>query len=261
MAKPQESQDLTVQETRELYSNPAYQAQKAFELQQRMAKMYVSSTIVPDTYRGNLGNCVIAIDMAQRMHANPLMVMQNLYIVHGNPAWSSKFLISCINMSGRFTPLRYEFAGKRGTQQYGCRAYAYEKSDKEHKEALYSTWITMEMADKEGWTKKQGSKWLSMPDQMLMYRAAAFWSRAYAPEIAMGFLTKEEADDIADNDNNINVSKVNSTLVEQLKAEVKAEQEQKQGKTKVDETVIEAANVEIAEQKSAGKEESNGELF
>lgn len=187
--------ELTIQETRELMMNPAYQAQKTFEIQQRMANMYVQSTIVPQAYRGNIGNCVIAIDMAQRMQANPLMVMQNLYIVNGNPAWSSKFLISCINMSGRFTPLRYQFIGKRGTLQYGCRAYAYEKSDKEHKEALCSVWITMEMADKEGWTKKSGSKWLTMADQMLIYRAAAFWSRAYAPEISMGFLTKEEAED------------------------------------------------------------------
>jgi len=190
------STELTVQESRELLLNPAYQATKTFEIQQRMAQMYVTSTIVPDTYRGNIGNCVIAIDMAQRMHANPLMVMQNLYIVHGNPAWSSKFLISCINMCGRFTPLRYQFCGKKGTPQYGCRAYAYERADKEHKEPLCSVWITMEMAEREGWTKKQGSKWLTMPDQMLIYRAAAFWSRAYAPEISMGFLTKEEAEDV-----------------------------------------------------------------
>lgn len=189
------STELTVQESRELLLNPAYQAQKTFEMQQRMAQMYVTSTIVPASYRGNIGNCVIAIDMAQRMGANPLMVMQNLYIVHGNPAWSSKFLISCINMCGRFTPLRYQFVGKRGTKQYGCRAYAYEKSDVKHTEPLCSVWITMDMAEKEGWTRKDGSKWLTMPDQMLLYRAAAFWSRAYAPEISMGFLTKEEAED------------------------------------------------------------------
>jgi hypothetical protein len=53
----------------------------------------------------------------------------------------------------------------------------------------------MDMANKEGWTKKSGSKWLTMPDQMLIYRAAAFWQRAYAPEISMGFLTKEEIED------------------------------------------------------------------
>lgn len=190
--------DISIRETQELLLSPAYQMQKNFEVQQRMAQMYVQSTIVPDIYKGNIGNCVIAIDMAQRMHANPLMVMQNLYIVHGNPAWSSKFLISCINMSGRFTPLRYQFYGKRGTEEYACRAYAYDKADKEHKDALCSVWITMSMAKNEGWLNKQGSKWLTMPDQMLAYRAAAFWSRIYAPEISMGFLTKEEADDYVD---------------------------------------------------------------
>lgn len=187
--------ELTVQESKELALNPAYQTMKMFELQQRMAQMYVQSTIVPDTYRGNIGNCAIAIDMAQRMHANPLMVMQNLYIVHGQPSWSSKFLIACINSSGRFTPLRYQFFGKRGTMQYACRAYAYEKSDREHKDALCGIWVTMEMAQKEGWMSKNGSKWATMPDQMLVYRAAAFWQRAYAPEISMGFYTKEELED------------------------------------------------------------------
>lgn len=182
-----ESYDLT----------PAGQAAKQFEVAQRKAKALASSTIVPDTYRNNIGNCIIALEMAERMGTPPLMVMQNLYIVHGNPAWSSKYLVGCINASKRFTTLRYEFKGEEGTPQYGCRCYAYELSDKERKEPLYGDWITMDMANKEGWTKKSGSKWLTMPNQMLRYRAAAFWQRVYCPEISMGLLTAEEADDIA----------------------------------------------------------------
>lgn len=182
-----ESYDLT----------PAGQSAKQFEIIQRKAKALTTSTIVPDTYRNNLGNCVIALEMAERMGVVPLMVMQNLYIVHGNPAWSSKFLIASINASKRFSPLRFEFKGEEGTPQYGCRCYAYEAQDKEHKEPLYGDWITIDMANKEGWTKKQGSKWLSMPNQMLRYRAAAFWQRVYCPEISMGLLTAEEAEDIA----------------------------------------------------------------
>lgn len=182
-----ESYDLT----------PAGQAAKQFEIIQRKAKALTTSTIVPDTYRNNIGNCVIAIEMAERMGTPPLMVMQNLYIVHGNPAWSSKYLIASINASKRFSPLRYEFKGEEGTPQYGCRCYAYEVSDKERKEPLYGDWITIDMANKEGWTKKSGSKWLSMPNQMLRYRAAAFWQRVYCPEISMGLLTAEEAEDIA----------------------------------------------------------------
>lgn len=193
-----ELQIIQAKQAAEFAMTPVGQTVKQFEVMQRMAKMYTESTIVPDTYKGNIGNCVIALDMAMRMGCNPLMCMQNLYIVHGNPAFSSKFLIATINASGRFSPLRYEFKGEEGTLEYGCRCIAYESSDKEHKEPLHGDWITIGMAGKEGWIKKNGSKWQSMPSQMLRYRAAAFWQRVYCPEISMGLITKEEADDIQD---------------------------------------------------------------
>lgn len=193
-----ELQIIQAKQSAEFSLTPVGQIVKQFEVTQRMAKMYNESTIVPDIYKSNVGNCAIALDMAMRMNANPLMVMQNLYIVYGNPSFSSKFLIATINTSGRFSPLRYEFKGEEGKDDYGCRCIAYESSDKEHKEPLYGDWITMSMANKEGWTKKAGSKWLTMPSQMLRYRAAAFWQRVYCPEISMGFLTKEEAEDIQD---------------------------------------------------------------
>ena len=197
---------------------------KQFEVMQRMAKMYTESTIVPEAYKGNVGNCVIAIDMATRMGVNSLMVMQNLYIVKGNPSWSSKFLIATINMSGKYSSLRYRkrSLGKVGKIKYNetvwdnvakrntivvkefdgtdvdnieCIAYATELSTGE---TLESDPITIETAIKEGWYTKTGSKWVTMPSLMLTYRAAAFWQRMYCPEISMGFLTKEEADDIQD---------------------------------------------------------------
>ena len=171
-------------------------ATKQFELNQRMAQMYTTSTIVPATYQHNIGNCVIALDMANRMNANPLMVMQNIYIVHGNPAFSSKFLIATINASGRFSPLRYEFKGKEDTDNYSCRCVAYESCDIEHKEPLHGDWVSIAMAKKEGWYSHNGSKWPSMSSQMLRYRAAAFWQRVYCPEISMGLMTAEEAQDI-----------------------------------------------------------------
>lgn len=168
---------------------------KRFESLQRMGQMYAAATIVPDTYKNNLANCAIAIDMASRMNANPVMVMQNLYLVHGMPAWSSKFLIATINSCGRFTPLRYECNGLKG-DDYGWRCYAYETTDHAKKERLEGTWVTWRMVKAEGWNKKAGSKWLTMPEQMFRYRAAAFWQRMYAPEISMGLSTADEAEDM-----------------------------------------------------------------
>lgn len=185
-----ELQIIQAKQAAEFAMTPVGQTVKQFEVMQRMANMYTTSTIVPDTYKGNVGNCVIALDMAMRMGCNPLMCMQNLYIVHGNPAFSSKFLIATINASGRFSPLRYEFKGEEGTPEYGCRCIAYESSDKDHKEPLHGDWITMGMAEKEGWTKKNGSKWQSMPSQMLRYRAAAFCSVFIARKSQWGLSPK-----------------------------------------------------------------------
>lgn len=168
---------------------------QGFELAQRAAKLLSSSTLVPKEYQGHLSNCVIALNMAQRVGADPLMVMQNLIIVHGRPTWSSQFLISTVNTSGRFTALRYEFFGEKDTDSWGCRAWAIEKATDER---LVGTDITIKLAKDEGWYGKNGSKWKTMPQQMLMYRAGSWWTRAYAPELSMGLHTADEVQDIID---------------------------------------------------------------
>lgn len=222
-----ELQIIQAKQAADFAMTPVGQTVKQFEVMQRMAKMYTESTIIPEAYKGNIGNCVIALDMATRMGANPLMVMQNLYVVNGNPSWSSKFLIATINMSGKYSSLRYRKRnlGKVGKVKYNdiewktdptgksrktivvkefdgteidnieCVAYATELSTGE---ILESDPITIDTAIKEGWYTKSGSKWVTMPSLMLTYRAAAFWQRMYCPEISMGFITKEEADDIQD---------------------------------------------------------------
>jgi hypothetical protein len=168
---------------------------QSFELIQRVSKAFASSDLVPKQYQGNLANCMIAMDMAQRIGANPLMVMQNLYIVHGTPGWSSKFLIATINACGRYSSLRYEWKGNPGEADYGCRAWAIER---ETGERLDGIWVTWAMVRAEGWESKNGSKWKTMPDQMFVYRSAAFWQRAYAPELGMGLQTVEDLQDTFD---------------------------------------------------------------
>lgn len=204
--KEQEIKIIQLKRQADFDLTPIGQQVKQFEATQRIAMMYAMSNFIPDRYKYNrnkqpldqnvvLANCTIALEMATRMQANPLMVMQNLYIVHGQPAFSSKFLIACINASKRFSPLRYEFKGEEGTDEYACRAIAYEANDTKHKEPLEGDWISIRMAKAEGWMNKDGSKWPTMPTQMLRYRAAAFWQRVYCPEISMGLLTAEEAQD------------------------------------------------------------------
>ena len=165
----------------------------AFEDAQRMAKVLVTSKLVPTAFQNNLGDCMIALEMANRMGVNPIAVMQNLYIVHGKPSWSAQFIVAAINQSGRFkTTIMYEVTGEGDSK--GCIAYAFDFEGNR----VDSPRVTVEMAKKEGWYTKNGSKWQTMEDLMLRYRAATFFGRLYTPDLLMGMQTKEELDDAID---------------------------------------------------------------
>lgn len=169
---------------------------ESYELTLRVAKAFAASSLVPREYQGSIPNCMIALNLAQRMNADPLMVMQNLVIVHGRPTWSAQYLIATVNVSGRFSAIRYEFFGERGTDEWGCRAWAMERGQNGDSEKLVGAEITIAIAKREGWYGKNGSKWQSIPQQMLMYRAGSWWVRAYAPELSMGLMTADEAGDV-----------------------------------------------------------------
>lgn len=156
----------------------------------KMAEQLAKSDMIPTVYKGKPENCIIALELSNRLKLSPFLVMQNMYIVQGKPSWSSSFIISCINASGRFNGgLKFEMDAQRTK----CRAYAVEKTTGDK---LVGPLITMEMAQHEGWLGKSGSKWKTMPELMLRYRAAAFFGRLYCPEIMNGMLTDDEAADI-----------------------------------------------------------------
>jgi hypothetical protein len=169
----------------------AFASEDAFKGAYRMARAMSCSSLVPAAYQGenNIPNVLIAMELANRIGASVLMVMQSLNVIHGRPSWESKFLIATVNSSGRFTPLRFRFQGKEGTDDWGCRAVA---KDVKTGEECVGSLITLKMAKEEGWSGKNGSKWKTMPEQMLIYRAASFWTRVYAPELSLGMQTREE---------------------------------------------------------------------
>ena len=168
----------------------AYADEKSFELAQRIAKALAASDLVPVTYKGKVENVMIALEMANRVKASPIMVMQNLNVIQGKPSWSSSFIISVINSCGKFSPLRFVLEGSGETLT--CYAITKDIDGNECK----SPTVTMQMAQNEGWLTKPGSKWKTMPELMIRYRAAAFFGRLYCPELLMGMQTTEEIIDV-----------------------------------------------------------------
>lgn len=173
------------------YSLGIFGTSDNFIMAMQMAKALAESTIVPQTYQKNPSNCLIAIEQAQRMHISPLMVMQNLYPIQGRPSWSSKFLIASINASGKFdVELQYDETKDKDGKPYSCVAWTMKNGRR-----VEGMEVNMQMAKDEKWLDRNGSKWKTMPQLMLRYRAASFFSSLNCPELTMGIYTKEEIED------------------------------------------------------------------
>lgn len=195
--RPQEKIEKSIDEIKknkvvEENAQPGFDTMTGWRLIRAQAATLAQSNIIPKEYQKHEANCLVALNMATRLGADPLMVMQNLYIVYNRPSWSSQFLISTFNTCGRFTSIRYQFIGNEQDDTYGCYAYATEKATGE---VLSGATVTIGLAKAEKWYDKSGSKWQTMPQQMLMYRAASWFIRAYAPEISMGLHTEDELRD------------------------------------------------------------------
>jgi hypothetical protein len=174
-------------------NNSVFSGIRAFEDAQRIAKALASSTLIPPQFQGQQGfpNCLVALEIAGRMNISPFLCMQHLHIIHGRPSWSSAFIIAMVNGCGRFTPLRFEVSGEGDS--LACYAVA---TDIKTNQELKGPTITMTMAKKEGWATKSGSKWITMPELMIRYRAAAFWGRLFAGDLLVGLQTQEEVIDV-----------------------------------------------------------------
>lgn len=272
-----------------------------FDTMQRVCSLFANSELVPDMYKISdnnpkekaIANCMIAIEMAQRIGASPLMIMQNMVIIYGRPSWSSKFLVATVNTCGRFNPLQYRFTekgmlgkvdyteyertwdktlygGKGGYKNAAktvtfdgtkvmdieCVAFTTAKgSDK----VLESSPISLRLAIQEGWYTKNGSKWRTMPKQMLMYRAASFWTNAYAPELSMGMKTEDEIRDIVD----VDYEEVTATQPEDdMEKKTVSLDDEKPQETTVKEDVKEDKSKQSAEQGgSASSKAQEKDLF
>lgn len=184
----------TPQQTAVASKDNIYASTQAFNELFKIGSVMSKTQLVPDNYRNKPEDCTIAIDIANRNGMSPLSVMQNLYVVKGKPTWSGQACIAMLRASKEYEHVKPVMVGERNTDGWGCYFKAIDKSDGE---VAKGTLVTIQMAKDEGWYSKPGSKWPTMPEQMLQYRAAAFFARIYMPNALMGFSVEGEAEDIS----------------------------------------------------------------
>lgn len=180
----------------------------------KMAEGLAKSDLIPDNYKGKPESCLIAIDVARQIGSrSPLFVMQNLFIVKGKPSWSGQYCDAIVRAN--FKKVKVDLSGEG--DERGCKVTAYDENDN----FCEGTRITIRMAKQEGWFNKTGSKWQTMPDLMLQYRAFAFFARIHCPDKLLG---------IHDEFENVDISKIeqraDNPFEEVIDAEVVQEPEQ-----------------------------------
>lgn len=158
-----------------------------FEQAQRAAKMLSCSTIVPEHYRGNTSNCLIALDMSANLQMNPLLFMQKTSIISNKMVFEGQLVISLVNKLKPFqTPIEFEYNGEPGDEDYACTAWATSKAGQRVEYLLrYSDAIKIGNAGKN-------KNWQNATQLMISYRAATYLVRLYAPEIMLGCYTVDE---------------------------------------------------------------------
>lgn len=180
----------------------------------KMAESLAKSDLIPDNYKGKPESCLIAIDVARQIGArSPLFVMQNLFVVKGKPSWSGQYCDAIVRAN--FKKVKVDLSGEG--DERGCKVTAYDQNDN----FCEGTRVTIRMAKQEGWFSKTGSKWQTIPDLMLQYRAFAFFARIHCPDKLLG---------IHDEFENVDISKIEqraeNPFEEVVEAEVVREPEQ-----------------------------------
>lgn len=173
-------------------SEGIYSSSDTFTLACQMAKGLASSTIVPQAYQKNEANCLVALELANRMGQSPLQVMQSLDVIQGTPAWRGKALIGMVNQSHKYDEdLHFEYTKDKDGNVKGCYAWTTLNGHE-----VKGTEFTYAMAESQGLFKKNNSYWNKEPELMLAYRAVSRFCSLNCPEISLGMYVREEVLDM-----------------------------------------------------------------
>lgn len=262
-----------------------FETMQGFELLQRQGKMLSQCSMLPANFKNNIPDCAIALEMSARMGyaVSPLLILQSIVTIHGKPTFEAKFVIGLLKSRCGYRRFDYEMSGKVGdagevrrTPRIGrdgkpvldkngnpifdneiirdgrtCLAYAIDRDGNR----IEGVPISMAMAKVEGWYDKNGSKWQTMPELMLRYRAATFFKNIHCPEITMGFRTSDEAIDIDPEVEIIDEAKPKQKLFKAKKTTEKAEEPAQ------DEAVVEPENPAATPAEAPKKDGAAKDIF
>ena len=153
----------------------------------RVSKAFSMSGMVPGHFQGKPEACMVALMYAQQLGEHPMVMFQEVSIINGRPNTSARFAISRANKSGLLQgPVTWKSKGQDQALEVTASAVMRETGE------VITATVTMKEAKADGWTRN--SKYQSIPEQMLRWRAATRLINLYMPEVLFGLGVREEAE-------------------------------------------------------------------
>jgi hypothetical protein len=161
----------------------------ALDHRYRLAKAFSLSGMVPSHFQGKPEACLVAMLYAEQLGEHPMLLFQEMSVINGRPSTSSRFAISRANKSGLLQgPISWKSRGQGDALEVTASATLRETGE------VITATVTMKEATADGWTRN--SKYKSIPEQMLRWRAATRLINLFIPEVLFGIAVKEEIEQV-----------------------------------------------------------------
>lgn len=161
-------------------------APKNFEEGLRMAELLAKSTLVPNEFRGNPGNVLIAIQMGMEIGLPPMQALQSIAVINGRPSLWGDGMLALVQSSPVFEWID-EPPVANGVATCTVKRKGWPNP--------VSRTFTLDDAKKAGLWNKTGP-WQQYPDRMLRMRARAYALRDVFADVLRGLASAEEMLDV-----------------------------------------------------------------
>lgn len=162
-----------------------------FEHTCRIAGMMARANLIPkhlkgDNFEQTQANCFLVVNQAFRWKLDPFAIAPETYEVGGKLGFQGKLIAAVINArAGLVEKLTYTFNDKTGDALEVTVSGRLKGEDKPRT-------VTVSV----GQARTTNQMWTKDPQQKLIYSGATKWARRHVPEVILGVLTDDDAEQI-----------------------------------------------------------------
>lgn len=179
---------------------------KTYDELERWAHMAAQSGMVPKDYIGKPHAIIIAVDMGAELGLKRMQALQNIAVINGRPSVWGDALWAMILAQPTLKGAREWIEGEGDERTAYCeiRRAGHEpviqsfSVGQAKKAGLWKDTPKVKKRGRDGEYEVDSGPWYSYPDRMMQMRARGFASRDAYADVLKGFITAEEAKDIAD---------------------------------------------------------------